>query len=56
MGMLIKILCVIFLPPLGVLFHVGMNRHFWINIILTLFGILPGTIHGIWVLATERSS
>ena len=37
------------IPPLPVLIKVGFTSHFWINIILTLLGIIPGQIHALWV-------
>lgn len=52
-GDLLKILLAIILPPLGVFFEVGLTKHFWINIILTLFGFLPGIIHAVYVIATR---
>lgn len=42
----------IILPPLGVFLQVGIGKHFWINIVLTLLGYLPGIIHAIWVIWT----
>jgi uncharacterized membrane protein YqaE (UPF0057 family) len=50
---LIRILCAIFLPPLGVFLQVGIGIDFWINIVLTLFGYIPGIIHAIWVIARK---
>jgi uncharacterized membrane protein YqaE (UPF0057 family) len=50
---LVRILCAIFLPPLGVFLQVGIGIDFWINIVLTLFGYLPGIIHAIWVIAKK---
>ncbi|MCO7231840.1 MULTISPECIES: YqaE/Pmp3 family membrane protein [unclassified Cobetia] len=48
---IIRIILAIILPPLGVLMQVGIaNKHFWINIILTCFGFLPGIIHAVWVI------
>ena len=47
----LMLLCTIILPPLGVLFKVGFSTHFWVNILLTLFGFyIAGLIHGIYVL------
>ena len=46
---IIRILLSIFLPPLGVFLKVGIGLHFWINIILTLLGYVPGIVHAIWV-------
>jgi len=43
------ILVSIFLPPLGVFLKVGIGPHFWINIVLTLLGYVPGIIHAIWI-------
>ncbi|MBC6421506.1 MAG: YqaE/Pmp3 family membrane protein [Hormoscilla sp. SP5CHS1] len=53
MGDLIRILCAIFLPPLGVFLQVGLGKDFWINILLTLLGYLPGIIHAVWVIARK---
>jgi uncharacterized membrane protein YqaE (UPF0057 family) len=46
----IKILCAILLPPLGVFLEVGLGTHFWINLILTLLGYIPGIIHALYVI------
>lgn len=48
---IIRIICAIILPPLGVFLQVGLGKHFWINVVLTLFGFIPGVIHAIWVIA-----
>ncbi|WP_142848962.1 YqaE/Pmp3 family membrane protein [Telmatospirillum sp. J64-1] len=47
----IRILAAIVLPPLGVFLQVGLGVQFWLNILLTLLGYLPGIIHAIWVIA-----
>lgn len=52
-GDVIKIIIALFLPPLAVLLEVGLGKHFWINIILTLLGGLPGIVHAIYVVATR---
>jgi uncharacterized membrane protein YqaE (UPF0057 family) len=48
---LLKILLAVFLPPLGVFFEVGLGKQFWINVLLTLFGFIPGIIHATYVIA-----
>lgn len=53
MGDLLKIIIAVILPPLGVFLEVGLGKHFWINIILTLFGYIPGIIHAIYIIATR---
>lgn len=50
----LRILLAIFLPPLAVFLTVGLGTHFWINLILTLLGGLPGMVHAIWVLTNRR--
>ena len=45
----VRILAAILLPPLGVLLQVGLGLHFWLNLLLTLLGYLPGIIHAVWV-------
>ncbi|WP_299231139.1 YqaE/Pmp3 family membrane protein [uncultured Halomonas sp.] len=50
---LIRILLAIFLPPVGVFLQVGLGMHFWINIILTICGYIPGIVHAVWVIAKK---
>lgn len=47
---LIRILLAILLPPLGVFLQVGIGPQFWINILLTLLGYIPGIIHAVWII------
>lgn len=46
----IRILLSILLPPLGVFLQVGIGLHFWLNILLTLLGYIPGVIHAIYII------
>lgn len=46
----IRLICAIFLPPLGVFLQVGLGRDFWINVVLTVLGYFPGIIHAVWVI------
>ncbi len=50
----LKIILAIILPPVGVFMQVGIGKHFWINILLTLFGYIPGIVHAIWVIAKKK--
>lgn len=50
---ILRILIAIILPPVGVLLQVGLGLHFWVNILLTLCGYIPGIIHAIWVIAKK---
>lgn len=46
----IRIVVAILLPPLGVFLQVGLGVHFWLNILLTLLGYIPGIIHAVWTI------
>jgi uncharacterized membrane protein YqaE (UPF0057 family) len=48
---LIRILLAILLPPLGVFLQVGLGVHFWLSILLTLLGYIPGIVHAVWIIA-----
>ena len=50
---IIRIVVAILLPPLGVFLQVGIGKHFWINIVLTLLGYLPGIIHAVYIIAKK---
>jgi uncharacterized membrane protein YqaE (UPF0057 family) len=51
---IVKIILAVVLPPLGVFLQVGIGKHFWINIILTLLGYIPGIVHAVWVIAKKK--
>jgi uncharacterized membrane protein YqaE (UPF0057 family) len=48
---LLRIVIAIVLPPLGVFLQVGFKGAFWLNIVLTLLGYVPGLVHAIWIIA-----
>lgn len=48
---LVRIVFSVLLPPLGVFLQVGIGAQFWINILLTLLGYLPGVIHAVWIIS-----
>ncbi|MBD3289077.1 YqaE/Pmp3 family membrane protein [candidate division KSB1 bacterium] len=50
---LLRIILAIILPPLGVFLQVGIGMHFWLNIVLTLLGYIPGIVHAVWVIAKK---
>lgn len=51
---IIKILLAIFIPPVAAFLQVGLGLHFWLNIVLTLLGVLPGTVHALWLVVTDK--
>ncbi len=48
---ILRILLAILLPPLGVFLQVGIGVHFWLNILLTILGYVPGVVHAVWIIA-----
>jgi uncharacterized membrane protein YqaE (UPF0057 family) len=49
---ILRIVLTIILPPLGVFLQVGLTKHFWLNVLLTILGYVPGLVHAVWVIAT----
>lgn len=47
---IVRVLLAILLPPLGVFLQVGFGLHFWLNVILTLLGYVPGIVHAVWII------
>jgi len=48
---LVRLLFAILLPPVGVFLQVGFGAQFWLNILLTLLGYIPGIVHAVWIIA-----
>jgi uncharacterized membrane protein YqaE (UPF0057 family) len=51
---LLRFLLGLVLPPVGVFLTVGLSPALLINILLTLLGWLPGSIHAIWIIAKHE--
>lgn len=51
---LLRILCAVFIPPVGVFLTVGIGLQFWINLLLTILFFFPGMIHALWVIAKHK--
>ena len=47
----IRIICAILLPPLGVFLQVGVGGQFWLNVLRPLLGYIPGIVHAVWIIA-----
>jgi uncharacterized membrane protein YqaE (UPF0057 family) len=46
----LRVLLAIVLPPLGVFLQVGLGLQFWLNVLLTLLGYVPGIVHAVYVI------
>jgi uncharacterized membrane protein YqaE (UPF0057 family) len=49
----LRIILSVIIPPVGVFLQVGFGLHFWLNILLTLLGYIPGLIHAIWIITKK---
>ncbi|URW75348.1 YqaE/Pmp3 family membrane protein [Sphingomonas donggukensis] len=45
----LQVIAAILLPPLGVFLKRGLGQEFWIAVILTLIGFVPGLIFALWI-------
>jgi len=45
-----QVICATVLPPLSVFWVVGWRSQFWLNLVLTLLGYVPGVVHAFYVL------
>ncbi len=46
----LRVLLAIVLPPLGVFLQVGLGLQFWLNVLLTLLGYVPGIAHAVYII------
>jgi uncharacterized membrane protein YqaE (UPF0057 family) len=51
---IIRIILAIFLPPIAVLVTAGIGIQFFLNILLTILGVIPGMIHALWIVMRDR--
>jgi len=47
---ILRLIAAVLLPPVGVFMQVGFTTQFWINILLTILGYVPGIIHAVWII------
>ena len=50
----LRVILSVILPPVGVFLKVGIGLQFWLNILLTIFGYIPGLVHAIWIIAQDN--
>lgn len=53
---ILNLILAIFLPPVGAFLQVGVSLHFFVNIVLTLMGFVPGVLHALWLVLTNKKS
>jgi uncharacterized membrane protein YqaE (UPF0057 family) len=50
---ILRIVIAIFLPPVAAFLTVGISLHFWVNIVLTILGFVPGVLHALWLVVKK---
>lgn len=50
----LNLILAIFLPPIGAFLQVGLSAHFFINIVLTILGVIPGVAHAVWLVLKDK--
>ncbi len=50
---ILRVIFAVLLPPVGVFLKVGLGLQFWLNIVLTLLGYIPGLVHAIWIISRD---
>jgi uncharacterized membrane protein YqaE (UPF0057 family) len=50
---IIRIVLAFLLPPLGVFLQVGLGFQFWLNILLTVLGFIPGIVHALYIILSR---
>ncbi|OFI35044.1 YqaE/Pmp3 family membrane protein [Alteromonas lipolytica] len=56
MNLLVKLLIAGLLPPLSVYLNKGIGGVFWLNILLTIVGYVPGMLHAVYLTFTTHNS
>ena len=46
---ILKLILAVIIPPLSVYLKVGLCGTFWLNILLTILGYVPGVLHALYV-------
>ncbi|XP_057801996.1 salt stress-induced hydrophobic peptide ESI3-like [Salvia miltiorrhiza] len=46
----LEVILAILVPPVGVFLRYGLGIEFWIDLLLTILGYLPGIIYAIYVI------
>ncbi|QQL45465.1 YqaE/Pmp3 family membrane protein [Sulfuriroseicoccus oceanibius] len=53
---IVKIILALFLPPVAAFLQVGLSKHFWLNILGTICGALPGVVHALWLIVKDKQA
>ncbi len=49
----IRLLLAFILPPAAIYMQFGIGKYFWINVVLTLLGFIPGVLHAVYMMASR---
>ncbi len=49
-NLIIKYICAVLLPPVGVFLEKGLGTEFWLDLLLTLLVFIPGIIYAVYII------
>ncbi|MGE0082318.1 MAG: YqaE/Pmp3 family membrane protein [Thiohalomonadaceae bacterium] len=49
--LLLRVVAAVLLPPLGVFMRHCIHRQFWLAVLLTLVGYVPGVVYAVWTVS-----
>lgn len=49
-GDIFRLFLSLLIPPLGVFLEVGISKHFFLSILLTILGYIPGVLHAAYII------
>ncbi|MAJ71146.1 MAG: YqaE/Pmp3 family membrane protein [Alteromonadaceae bacterium TMED7] len=56
MNIYLMALIAVLMPPLAVYLSAGITRRFWVNVLLTMLGFVPGAVHALYTVITRHRS
>ncbi|CAI0394309.1 unnamed protein product [Linum tenue] len=52
----LEVILAILIPPVGVFLRFGCGVEFWIDLLLTMFGYIPGMVYALYVLVGKQQT
>lgn len=49
----IRLLLAFLIPPLAVYLQFGVGKRFWLNVVLTVCGFMPGMVHAVYIMTAR---
>jgi len=50
----LRIIIALIFPPVGAFLKEGFSLQFFVNVLLTLLGYVPGMVHAVWLICRKN--